>query len=88
MRMNAFWGFLFGSDLSSTNLQVIGNLTVENRVDWISLYGDLDITRDKDGLGLAQELKTMVNVIISTLEGEHLPDKLPTPVIKKVKNPF
>lgn len=73
---------------NESDQRVIGNLTVENRIDRVSLFGDMDITRDKDGLALARELKTLIDGIVSTLEGEDLPEKLASPPIKKVKNPF
>ena len=66
----------------------IGNLKVENRVDRISLYGDLDITLDRSGLESAHRLKALVDAIVSALEKQKLPDALPAPAIKKVKNPF
>lgn len=68
--------------------QEIVNLKIENRLDHISLYGDLDITRDKEGLANARSLKQLLDRIVSTLESAQLPEKLPAPVIKKVKNPF
>lgn len=68
--------------------QEIGKLKVENRSDHISLYGDLDITRDQIGLASARKLKLLVDRIVSALESEPLPDKLAVPTIKKVKNPF
>lgn len=68
----------------------IGGLTLENRTDRIAVYGDLDLTRDKDGLRNARALKAMLDRIVTTLEGDKaLPDKVAPP--KKpgqVKNPF
>ena len=43
----------FGDDSSSVG---IGGLTVENGLDRVVLYGSLEITRDRAGLGLAREL--------------------------------
>ena len=68
--------------------QEIGNLKIENRLDRISLYGDLDITRDQTGLVAARDLKVLIDEIVSALESEKPPEKLPEPVVKKVKNPF
>ena len=68
--------------------QEIGNLKIENRLDRVSLYGDLDITRDQTGLARARDLKVLIDGIVSALEGEKLPEKLAAPVVKKVKNPF
>ena len=66
----------------------IGNLKIENRLDRVNLYGDLDITRDQAGLAVARDLKAVIDEIVSVLEGEKLPEKVPAPVVKKVKNPF
>lgn len=66
----------------------IGNLKIENRLDHISLYGDLDITRDQAGLVSAQQLKVLVDGIVRTLENENLPNRLGSTVVQKVKNPF
>ena len=68
--------------------QEIGNLKVENRLDHISIYGDLDISRDQTGLASARALKILLDRIVSALESGQLPEKLAAPVVKKVKNPF
>jgi hypothetical protein len=68
--------------------QEIGHLKIENRLDKISFYGDLDITRDQTGLANARSLKMLVDRIVSALEDQDLPEKLSAPAIKKVKNPF
>ena len=66
----------------------IGNLKIENRLDHISVYGNLDIARDQAGLANARTLKTIVDAIVSSLESQSLPATIPAPAIKKVKNPF
>lgn len=66
----------------------IGKLKIENRLDRISLYGDVDLTCDQLGLAAARELKRLVDDIVNALEAKKLPEKLTAPVIKKVKNPF
>lgn len=68
--------------------QEIDNLKIENRVDRVSFYGGLDIPRDQVGLEIARDLKVLVDRIVGALESEQLPEKLPAPVVKKVKNPF
>lgn len=65
-----------------------GNLKIENRLDRVSLYGDLDIIRDQAGLAVARSLKAIIDGIVIVLESEKLPEKLAAPVVKKVKNPF
>ena len=66
----------------------IGNLSVENRVDRVSLHGDVDLTRDKAGLAKAKLLQRLLNDTVATLEAQALPEALPPPVVKQVKNPF
>jgi hypothetical protein len=68
----------------------IDELTIENRFDRVSLYGSIDLTRDKAGLDHARTLRALLDRVIKTLEAEKsLPDKLPPPEKKEeVKNPF
>ncbi len=66
----------------------IGNLKIENRLDHVSVYGDLEITRDQAGLANARILKVLIDAIVSSLETQSLPVALPAPPIKTVKNPF
>src|SRR4051794_37946089 len=39
----------------------IGDLTIENRTDRISIYGNIDLTRDKSGLEHARMLKAVLD---------------------------
>jgi hypothetical protein len=66
----------------------IGRLMVENRVDRITLSGDVDLTADKDGLAKARQLHDVLGRIVAALEAKNLPDKLPPPDVKTVANPF
>ena len=68
----------------------IGELTVENGIDRIALYGSLDLTRDKRGLAHARALAALLDEAIRLLETDmSLPDAVPQPVAPKtVKNPF
>lgn len=66
----------------------IGDLTVENRVDRVSIFGSIDITRDKEGLAAARELKTILDLTLAELESAELPDKVTLKQAKTVKNPF
>jgi len=66
----------------------IGNLKIENRLDKVSIYGDIDITQDKIGLNHARTLKSMFDQVVSTLEAAELPDAIQAPVVKSVPNPF
>jgi hypothetical protein len=68
----------------------IGDLTIENRTDRISIYGNIDLTRDKAGLEHARMIKAVLDKVIQALEGEkNLPDKIAPPDIPdEVANPF
>ncbi len=74
----------------ATALQV-GDLKIENRLDRVSLYGTLDLTRDKAGLRLARELQAVLRAVVAALEGESdaLPEAVQTAQGEDtVKNPF
>ena len=49
----------------------IGGLSVENRLDRVSLSGDIDLTKDAHGLAQARLLKAVVDATVSALEAEH-----------------
>ncbi len=67
----------------------IGELTVENRVDQVELYGSLAITRDKAGLQLARELKAVVDATLAQLEAApDLPEQIALRPTDHVDNPF
>jgi hypothetical protein len=71
----------------SESLQ-IGGLTVENRLDRVSIYGSLDITRDKVGLTIARQLKEIVDLTLAELEKSELPEKITLTPEETVDNPF
>jgi len=70
----------------------INGLTVENRLDRVSLYGSLDITRDQAGLTAARELKDLLCGIVAELEAVAKSGDLPGQVElvqpETVENPF
>ena len=68
----------------------IGDLTIENRTDRISIYGTIDLTRDKVGLEHARMLKAVLDKVVQVLETEKsLPDKIAPPdTPNEVANPF
>ena len=66
----------------------IGSLSVENRLDRISLSGDIDLTLDKPGLALAKQLQKLLGDVVAQLEKQELPDQLPPPEVTSVANPF
>jgi hypothetical protein len=66
----------------------IGDLAVENRIDRISIYGSIDITRDKEGLALARQLKKILDLTLAELEKEELPERIALATVETVDNPF
>ena len=63
---------------------------MENRTDRVTLYGSLDLTRDKQGLAHARKLKALLDEVVQALEAaEDLPDRVAAPEEPEtVKNPF
>jgi hypothetical protein len=66
----------------------IAQLSIENRLDRVSVHGEVDITRDKQGLKLALELKTRIDQIVTALKAESLPERVEVERPSMVKNPF
>jgi hypothetical protein len=66
----------------------IGHLMLENRVDRITISGDVDLTADKRGLEAARRLHDLLGQVVASLESKDLPDQLPPPKVEKVDNPF
>lgn len=66
----------------------IDEMTIENRLDRIALYGSLDITKDKAGLEKARQLKAVLDSITETLAEHDLPDAVEMDKSDSVKNPF
>ncbi|MFH0710185.1 MAG: hypothetical protein V2A75_08265 [Pseudomonadota bacterium] len=68
---------------------LIDNLTVENRLDRISIYGSVDLTKDRQGLEFAMKLKRIVDASIDALKRDrNLPDRIDIKTAESVKNPF
>ena len=67
----------------------IGELEIENRVDRVTLTGDVVLTRDKAGLALARQLQSLVSDVVKALEADkQLPDAVEVKAVRTVKNPF
>ena len=67
----------------------IGDLDIENRVDRVTLTGDVVLTRDKAGLALARELQAIVDGVVKALEADkQLPDAVEVKQARSVRNPF
>lgn len=66
----------------------IADLTLENRLDRISIYGSIDLWKDKSGLKAAQQLKAIIDQTIVELEKCDLPDRVELAKSETVANPF
>lgn len=75
----------FETDESSA----IYDLTLENSADRINIYGNLQVTKDQDGLKTAKALQAFVNDLVIALEQTtDLPEKIKIQDQKEVENPF
>jgi hypothetical protein len=66
----------------------IDNLMIENRLDRITISGDVDLTADQQGLAYARRLHEILGAVLAKLEGQALPERLPPPDVRNVANPF
>jgi hypothetical protein len=73
---------------NEADVVAVGKLMIENRLDRITLSGDVDLTADEVGLAHARKLQTLLGDIVARLEGMKLPAELPPPVTGEVDNPF
>ncbi|POZ50695.1 hypothetical protein [Methylovulum psychrotolerans] len=74
--------------LNETETFQIDQLTVENRLDRVQLYGSVEITYDQAGLERASALKALVDSLVMKLSSEQLPEKVVVDDLPTVKNPF
>ena len=66
----------------------ISKITIENRIDRVSIYGSVDITRDKEGLEYVLDLKRQIDAIAEQMKNEELPDRVETVGAREVENPL
>ncbi len=67
-----------------TESSSIEDLTLENDVDCVSIYGNLQITKDKVGLEQAKALQSFVNDVVAALEKKNCLRKLNVQLNKKL----
>jgi hypothetical protein len=74
---------------NETQSMSLGDLTIENRLDQLELYGSLSITRDQAGLALALQLKQLLDDTVAHLQqARDLPPRLSNKPSDQVDNPF
>lgn len=80
---------MFNPFENGTESHSIHDLTLENDLERINLYGNLQITKDKVGLESAKALQHYLNEIVSRLEKEaSLPERIETQGENEIENPF
>lgn len=74
---------------NETESITLGQLTIENRLDQVELYGSLSITRDQAGLALALQLKSVLDAAIDHLQhASNLPTHITYKPTDNIDNPF
>ena len=76
----------FADDCSSYTLD---NLTFENNADYLSVYGDIQIQRDQQGLQQLLALQQIINQAVTDLQADAaLPAQLTAAPVNEIDNPF
>ena len=76
----------FDDDCSSYTL---GNLTFENNADYLSVYGDIQIQHDQQGLQHLLVLQQIINQAVTDLKVDAaLPAQLTAAPVNEIDNPF
>ena len=74
---------------NATASHAIHDLTLENQEDCVSIYGNLQLTKDQAGLQAAKLLQAFLNDVVSALENEqNLPEKIEPQDEQEIENPF
>ncbi|RKG36755.1 hypothetical protein [Acinetobacter rongchengensis] len=74
---------------NGTESHAIHDLTLENQDDCVSIYGNLQITKDQAGLQAALVLQRYLNDIVLNLEKQtDLPEKITHRTEGEIENPF
>ena len=74
---------------NDTESHTIHDLTLENQEDCVSIYGNLQLTKDQAGLQAAKALQAFLNQVVSALENEtNLPEKIDRQDEQEIENPF
>ena len=67
----------------------IHDLTLENQEDCVSIYGNLQLTKDQAGLAAAKVLQAFLNELVGILEAtEDLPEHTARQDEQEIDNPF
>ena len=74
---------------NEADVLTVSNLSAENRLDRVTLQGDIELTKDRRGLALARQLKAVLDATVKALEADKaLPEAVEVVKARSVKNPF
>jgi hypothetical protein len=74
---------------NGTESSAIYDLTLENQLDCVNIYGNLQITRDQQGLQAAKKLQAFMNDLVQALEqAQPLPEQIERQPEQEIENPF
>ncbi len=77
---------------NETESDAIDELTIENRLDRVSIYGRIEITADEDGRKKAASLQLLLNRVMAELLRKDAAGELPAKIVLDAttteKNPF
>ena len=80
---------MFKPYMNGTESHAIYDLTVENSNDCVSLYGNLQLTKDQVGLKAAKALQALLSEVVRSLESEtDLPEIVIRAEAGEIENPF
>lgn len=80
---------MFKPFVDGNESHAIHDLTLENDVDCVNIYGNLQLTKDQAGLASAKALQALINQVVSALENEtNLPDQVARQQSNEIENPF
>ena len=80
---------MFKPYMNGTESHAIHDLTVENSNDCVSLYGNLQLTKDQVGLKAAKALQALLSEVVRSLENEtDLPEIIMRVEAGEIENPF
>ena len=80
---------MFKAFENDTDSHAIHDLTLENGLDRINVYGNLQISKDQQGLAAAKILQAALNDIVQYLEQcADLPEQIQLDDGQEIENPF
>ncbi|AOA57122.1 hypothetical protein [Acinetobacter larvae] len=74
---------------NATDSHAVQDLTFENQGDSVNIYGNIQITKDQQGLRAAKVLQKICNDMVAQLEQvPELPAKIVLQEAQEIDNPF